>query len=584
MPVSVPTDAEFQGAVDAVASHIAELQGQMDNLSARVTALEQAEPVPPVDPEPGMGLTVELSLDGQSYPFAESDAVDIGSYADPAGRFTMTCRRIECGPTLPDFRIDFRRVPGWCCVVFERSNGLLASEPTNWGAHTVQILDGQRLEEIALPAHYWAARWRWQSGPWPFPIADVDELVERGLLPRLDANVNRGTARPLPVPTYTPMGLAGLMSDMGSTGGRADIGVVTDWQAEWICGRHPDMLAGILAQGEAGGTIPWMFRDPNTGAPLDLMNTWRQASCYWASSTNPYVYPAKDTGIKIDTAHMPAVAFVPFAITGDPYFLETLQAQANMAFLQDPRSWENVWQMPGSGQTRSMAWNLRSIMQAAAVTPDEVPSWLLAKSVMQQMLGQCVKGTDVIMNEPRTLRTELHCVDVGLPGQDTATAGGWYPGGTYSHPWQHSFFCQAAAWGASLHPELRPLAGYVAKNLIARTKGEVWDASYPAEYCLLLRTQRDTETWFADWPACWAANAPLLMTPVSPLKNQMTQFTDYHGGVYAGLCALMHARDAGVMEIPEEIDAVLERYAGQMDALLAAGGSNYLTHNNSYAR
>jgi hypothetical protein len=38
-----------------------------------------------------------------------------------------------------------------------------------------------------------------------------------------------------------------------------------------------------------------------------------------------------------------------------------------------------------------------------------------------------------------------------------------------------------------------------------------------------------------------------------------------------------------VTEIPEEIDAVLRRYAGQMTALLGSG-NNFLTFNNSYAR
>jgi hypothetical protein len=388
----------------------------------------------------------------------------------------------------------------------------------------------------------------------------------------------------LPIPTYTPMGLAGLTAEMPGTGGRADIGFLTDWQAEYQCTRSPDMLAGVLAQGEAGASIPWHFRDPATGCLLDLMNTHKYASCYWGGSTNPYIYPAQNTGITIDVSHMPACAWMPFALTGDPYFLETLQAQANYAFLSDPRSWEWVWQMPGSGQTRAMAWNLRTISEALIGTPDETPGWLLPRGVIQQMLDQCVKGLDCIMAEGGTNREGgLYSIDVGLPGPDDVGPGGYYPGGCYSRSWQTSFFCQAAAFGATLFPALRAVAGYIAKNHLARTDGQVWDSTFPAPYSLLLRTSTADGAWFKNWTECWAANAPLLATPVSPLKNQLPAIGDYEGGVYAGLCALAAARAAGVDAIPAEISTVLANYAAQMDALLVTG-NNFLTWNNSYAR
>lgn len=563
MPISVPTDEEFQALV------------------LRVTALEGGGGPKPPDPPAGT-MEVEVMLDGVGYLFVEVEAEGLGDYFDPDHRFVMSCARAT-HPDLPNYRVDFRRIEGWACVVCDYGNGLTTTEPTNLPAHTVNITDDTGVvHRNDLPAHWHASRWRWQSGPWPH-MRNVPELLERNWLPILDAAVNKGTSKPLPIPAYTPMGLAGLTPNMPATGGRADIGFVTDWQGEYLCTAAPEMLAGVLAQGEAGATVPFHFRDPATGALLDLMNTWRFASCYWTSSVNPYIYPAKGTGITIDVAHMPAMAWMPFALTGDPYFLETQQAMANYAFLDAPRSYEWVWQMPGSGQTRAMAWNLRTISQALAGTPDDTPPWLLPKSVMRKMLVMCLNGLDCIMNEGGTNRTALHCIDVGLPGFDNWNQYGVYPKSCFNHPWQTSFFCQAAAFGATLHPELQPVAGYVAKNIIARTDGKIWDSSYPADYCLLLRPAYEAP-WFKDWTECWAANAPLLGAPVSPLKNQLTEFGDYMGGVYAGLAALAHAREAGVTSIPEEIEGVLERYAGQMTGLLEAGGNNFLTWNNSYAR
>jgi hypothetical protein len=572
MPVLVPNAKEFR-----------DLQARVTALENVVTEPPEPEPEPEPEPPPAGTMQAVVTVDGHDYVFNERDAADIGNYTDPDGRFVMACKRAT-HPGLDDYRVDFRRMDGWRCVVFDRSNGLIAEPPTNLGLHTVVITDdaGEHVT-FELPAHYWSARWRWQSGPWPH-MRDVDDLVARNWLPKLDPALHKGTAKPLPIPVYQPMGLAGLTAQMPGTGGRADIGFLTDWQAEYLCTRSPEMLAGVFAQGEAGGTIPWHIRDLWTGRLMDLMNTWRFASCYWNSSVNPYVYPAPGTGIVIDSSHQPSCAWLPFALTGDPYFLETVQAQANFAFLEAPRSWEWVWQVPGYGQTRAMAWNLRTIAQALAGTPEDAPAWLLPRSVIRQMLGQCVKGFDCIMNEGGTNRLGgLHCIDVGLPGPNEAGPAGWYPGSCYSRCWQTSFFCQAAAFAAVLFPELSPVAGYIAHNQIARTDGKVWDASYPAPYALLLRHSTADGAWFKTWEECWVANAAVLGVPVAPLKNQLTAVGDYEGGVYAGLAALAHARAQGVLEIPEEIDAVLARYAGQMSALLGTG-NNYLAFNNSYAR
>jgi hypothetical protein len=575
LPTSVPTSREFL----ALERRVAALEAGPPGTPEHPIVIPPWEPpdIDPPDPPAAGQLRATVLLEGQSFEFNEAAASTIGDYHDPAGRFTMTCHRLMLDGC--DIRVDFRRIEGWSCIVFERSDGLIATAPVNLPAHVVVIVDDAGgSHSIELPAHYWAARWRWQSGPWPIPLASVDDLEEANLLPRLDPAVNRGTARPLGVPSYTPMSTAGLTGEMPATGGRADIGIVTDWQGEYLCTRSAEMLAGIIAQGEGGATFPWFFHDPAKGRQMDLMNDWKYKTCYWNNQPDNYINRAAVPGITIDVSHMPACAYLPFVLTGDPYFLETQQAMANYAFLDTPRSWEWVYQMPGTGQTRAMAWDLRTIMQAAAVTPDEVPSWLLGKSVMRQMLAQCVKGLDAIMHDGNAHRAGLHSIDWGLPSDPD-------PPGCWSRPWQTSFFAQAAGWGAMLHPELRAVAGYIAHNMIARADGKDWDASFPAPYSLMLRSSQADGAWYGDWDECWAATAPSLgVSPTAPFTNQMTTFPDYHGGFYAGLCALAHARAAGVEEIPGEVFAVLERYAGQMTALLDQGGDKFLTWNNSYSR
>lgn len=544
--------------------------------------IEEPPPDIEIEPPPVGSMQALVMLSGVNYVFNEADAIDIGSYVHPHGRFTMACRR----GTLPScpLRVDFRRIDGWQCIIFETGDPM-APEPLNLPPYEVQIVDDAgAFHPVQVPDQWAYSRWRWQSGKWPLELLTVEDLTTEGLVPNYDADMTGGTAHPLPLATYEPMGLAGLTANMPNTGGRSDIGLFTDWGGEYLCTQSETALASVLAQAEAGGTIPWMMRDLGTGAPLDLMNDWKYATIYWDPSANPYIPSAKDTGISIDTSHQPALAYLPLLLTGDPYHLETLQCQANFAFLETPRNWNEgqVWQCPGTGQTRSMAWNIRTIGSALAMTPEEVPSWLLPKAVLHQMLAQCVKGTNAIMQEGGNNRTVLHAIDVGLPGGDEGAPGGYYPSNCYSRCWQTSFFAQAVGWLAQLHRELAPLAGYIAKNMIARADGLHWDSTYPAPYALLLRPAYEAD-WFDSWQVCWESNAAILGVPAAPLSNQLKAVGDYEGGFYGGLAALAQGHAAGVSDIPAEINAALDHYSGQVAALLATGGNNYLTWNNAIA-
>ncbi len=63
-----------------------------------------------------------------------------------------------------------------------------------------------------------------------------------------DASKLGVTTKTLAAYPYTPMGFAGLYCNMCVTGDRGDIGLVTEWQADYICtGAN---LPTVLAQAE----------------------------------------------------------------------------------------------------------------------------------------------------------------------------------------------------------------------------------------------------------------------------------------------------------------------------------------------
>ena len=123
MPVTVPSEEDLADLEHKAAEALQAQQAQLDALAARVTALENAEPVPPdpPDPPPSTG-TVTVRMGGTDYAYDPAQGTDIGSYHDPAGRFVMSCVRVQ----RDDCRLvlDFRATDQWSCIVFEHSDPL----------------------------------------------------------------------------------------------------------------------------------------------------------------------------------------------------------------------------------------------------------------------------------------------------------------------------------------------------------------------------------------------------------------------------------------------------------------------------
>ena len=160
------------------------------------------------------------------------------------------------------------------------------------------------------------------------------------------------------------------------------------------------------------------------------------------------------SGIGTEGAHMPAMAYLPFLLTGDPYFLETLQAQAMFHIMEVPQGAG----IPDLPQMRAVAWMLRSLMQAATVTPATVPSWLLPQAPFKTKLDQ--------VRTAMTARTTD-----GSPGRFVHTMDN--PGSATVAFWQADFLTAVTAWTTLLHPEWRPLLDWMLGCQQGRTRSDL---------------------------------------------------------------------------------------------------------------
>ena len=151
-----------------------------------------------------------------------------------------------------------------------------------------------------------------------------------------------------------------------------------------------DQTAAQYALGwaDAAGSVPWHFYDPTTGNDLSVF----QYPQLWTDGRGgngapggltQQVASSTLTGWTFDAAHEPDLSYVAYMLTGDQYYLDQLNAQANASIL-------SVW--PGSRgpstpydiivdnggtlapwggqQVRGKAWGLREIDEAAYANPD----------------------------------------------------------------------------------------------------------------------------------------------------------------------------------------------------------------------
>ena len=463
------------------------------------------EPTPPPDPTPPTDkLRAVIDYEGRAYIFDEIAGTDLGDYHEPGGNFVQGCI-VVTHPDIVGFAVHFRPDRGGIPrdeVVF--SLGLIFDcVPANMGSYIATIGRGSTtLAVIEAKAHNWNARWRWQS--WPRPIIYPAETFRGSLLPAYDESLF-GSAIPLSSPrNYAgPMDLAGITAYIPSTGERDEIGPCTEAQAEYLCTGSDASWASVQAQVEGAGSIPLHFRDENTNAPLDWVK-YPNATMYSPSGANPFIQNPAGSPVTLDSAHMGSFCFMPFLLTGDPYALEWVQycALYNVVCLS-PGARANF---SLGNAVRAVAWSLRSLVQAATVTPDSVPGWFLPRSIFKSrldderawFLDRYVNGTTKPCADLWILQTPD-----GSPGSATSTP----PANTYVSVWQEDFLSTILGWVVAMgHSDWNPVLEWKAQDTIARTGGASgWVRAVPTMYQTMLR-EGPSGPSVTTWADAWALN------------------------------------------------------------------------------
>ncbi|GIL38126.1 hypothetical protein [Roseiterribacter gracilis] len=435
---------------------------------------------------------VEIETQGRTLSFAMGAARDMGAFVSPIGKFEQRCLRADA--TDAPFTVFFRPDRGDARMEVVVEYGRLWTPAANGAPYRTSIFrGGTQVAQIDVPRADWRTRWRWQSAPRRV-VRDANGLVREHLIP---AFASLGAMEPPPKPQlYRPTEAAGVTAYMPTTGDRPDIGPLTEAQAAWV-GGDSGSLQTLLAQAEAAASVPWHFRDERTGAPIDLQ-AYPEASCH-PNGGNPKIAMADKTLFTPDKAHQPALSYLPYAITGDPYFLEELQFQATFDDLADPPGYKQK-----VGQVRSSAWSLRTLAQVTTMTPDNVPSWLRPKASWSSMLLQLRDSFRTRFVDGKEIpQTVFHTTQTAFDDR----GGGAVPPGVSIAPWQEDFQCLSLGWITMLGFEgFLPIFRWKVAQTIARTDGRSgWNRAVATPGTIMLRANKDSP-WCANWAEAWALN------------------------------------------------------------------------------
>ena len=422
--------------------------------------------------------------------------------------------------------------------------------PQNFQYDAKVLVGGTAVYSVPGMTHYHHARWRkvfwWGAEPAVHIKHDTDYLIGTRALPNFDRSVVIPESRLAEMQKnyagtrILPMSVGAAMQAMGTTGGREDIGLLPGWATIYLLSMDKRAKDVTLGTADLAGSWSSHYRDRNTGRPVSVADFPYMTILGVPGDTyNPVTkkhesFPrcATSTGCSTpnqhDTAHQPGFAFLPYLVTGDYYYLEELQFWAMYsAFSSNPGYRQNIKGLVGPDQVRGQAWSMRTLGEAAYITPDadRLKSHLITvvnnnldyynatytNNANANKLGVITNGYSVVYNNNTGLAPWMddfftsaigHVNDLGFNaaapllawkskfpiGRMTAPGTCWITGAMYAMTVRDSgtaplYATLAEAWKASSTPELAalPCAG---TEMAANLKLKVGEMSGYSSYTM----------------------------------------------------------------------------------------------------
>jgi hypothetical protein len=215
---------------------------------------------------------------------------------------------------------------------------------------------------------------------------DVAYMQASRLVPYYSASVSPSASVVTGQPSsFTPLQQGSFPNGMGAGGYSPSIGILPEWDVLYLTCTDPKFWKVVQWQGYSAGRYGMHFRDESTNRPvrfssypnlcLDITgthgvtNTGTSGTASYTPAATGAVPPA------YTNTHAPAMGYLAYLLTGRVFHLETAQFEACINYLKQNSvqraGSDGVLQTQvGANTTRGAAWALRTLAQAAAITPD----------------------------------------------------------------------------------------------------------------------------------------------------------------------------------------------------------------------
>nr|WP_314547497.1 hypothetical protein [uncultured Massilia sp.] len=354
--------------------------------------------------------------------------------------------------------------------------------PRNFSYDATISVGGKDVYEKAALTHYHHARWRkvfwWGDGgaaPATYLRHDTPYLIASRALPNYDQSIAVSATALANIKSrwmgaaIEPMGIGMAVPYMPTTGGRNDIGLLPAWAALYLLSMDPRAAEATLGTADLAGSWSIHRRDKRTGDPVSLVDyPYMTILGHPGDTRNPAtgkqeMFPvcaapdACKSPYVSDVSHQPNFAYLPYLLTGDYYYLEELLFWANNdVYSSNPGYRENVKGLLSPEQVRGQAWGLRTLGEAAYITPDSHR----LKSHLVGILGHNLAW----YNKTYTDNPDANRLGVVTNGYAIV-----YRDGTGLAPWQDDFFTAAVGHLAELgFKEAGRLLAWKARFPVAR--------------------------------------------------------------------------------------------------------------------
>jgi hypothetical protein len=383
--------------------------------------------------------------------------------------------------------------------------------PRNFTYDVDVLVGGKSVYSKAALTHYHHARWRkvfwWGTAPETNVKHDGAYLIASKAVPGYDTSIAISAAalsslkQRWDAKDTGPMGPGIVFPAMPNVGGRPDIGPLPQWAAMYLLSMDRDAKNITLGVGDLAGSWPIHYRDKATGRPVSLVDhPYMTLLGHHGDAVNPVTKqddffpacggdcntPAPGTPYKFypESAHEPSLAYLPYLVTGDHYYLEELQFWANWNIFQGNPYYRGFEKgLVKSEQVRGQAWSLRTLGQAAYITPDGDPM----KSYFVDRVGYNL----AFYNDTYTTGNpnQLGVLD-GSSG--FAAIAYFTPASTTERtgvaPWQDDFFTWSAGYLSDLgFTDAKPLLAWKAKFPVGRMTAPGYCWIDGAVYALAVR-------------------------------------------------------------------------------------------------